>query len=149
MEGAEPDTDTPGVARGADERVLDTTERARAHRLERLLRESEMRRADAEQQARQLMQAFSHVTRMVALTDLWASLAHELSQPVTAILSNAHAGLQVLSAGGARAAQLRPILNDIESDAGRAGEIFRRVRGLLNAGRQECEEIDLNEIVSD
>ena len=145
MDYADSHVSSPDFAR-APQRTLDAAE---CRRLEQRLRESEMLRASAERQACQLMQAFTHLTRMTMLADLWASFAHDLAQPVTAILSNAQTGLQLLPRGRPEAKDLRPILEDIADDAERARDLFRRVRELLKAGRREREEVDLNEVVRD
>ena len=62
--------------------------------------------------------------------ELAASLAHELNQPLTAILSNAQAAQRFLAADPTNVGEVRAILQDIVEDDSRAGEVIRRVREL-------------------
>lgn len=86
--------------------------------------------------------------RAAALGQLSGAIAHELNQPLTAILANAQAGLDAGRHGVARK-ELLEILEDIEHDTKRAGEVIKRVRRLLRIDQSSLSPIDLNEIVED
>jgi len=102
------------------------------------------RRADAE--ARQLREELAHVGRVSTIGELTASLAHELGQPLTAILSNAEAAQRLLESDTADVAEVQAILQDIVEDDQRACEVISRLRGLLKRGPLARSALDLNEI---
>lgn len=105
-------------------------------------------RRQAEQDARELRESLSHVTRVTMAGELAASIAHELNQPLTAILSNAQAAQRFLRSDAiANAQEVAEALVDIAQDAERAGEVIRRLRGLLRRGDIKQEPLDLNEAI--
>ncbi|MGH7301382.1 MAG: sensor histidine kinase, partial [Candidatus Rokuibacteriota bacterium] len=79
--------------------------------------------------------------------ELTASLAHELNQPLTAILSNAQAAERILDSDTADLAEIREILGDIVEDDKRAGEVIHRLRGFLKKGTLELSILDIGELV--
>jgi C4-dicarboxylate-specific signal transduction histidine kinase len=81
------------------------------------------------------------------LGGLSCSIAHELSQPLSAILSNAQAALRLMAHEQPDLAQVRDILVDIVEDDRRAGQIIHGLRSLLGGGEIHCEPLDLNETV--
>ena len=91
----------------------------------------------------------AHVARITTMGELAASLAHELNQPLTAILSNAQAAQRFLAADPASIGEIDAILRDIVEDDNRAGEIIRRVRELVRKGSLEIAALDLATIVRD
>jgi signal transduction histidine kinase len=76
-----------------------------------------------------------------------AAIAHELSQPLTAILVNSEAAAELLTSSTTNLTELRQILSDIRSDDVRAIELIRRLRSLLKKAPFERADHDLNEIV--
>jgi two-component system sensor kinase FixL len=80
--------------------------------------------------------------------ELTASLAHELNQPLTAILSNAQAAQRILASDKADLADIRDILGDIVEDDKRAGEVIHRLRGFLKKSNLELSTLDIGELVS-
>jgi signal transduction histidine kinase len=80
--------------------------------------------------------------------ELTASLAHELNQPLTAILSNAQAALRILPSDKADLADIRDILGDIVEDDKRAAEVIHRLRGFLKKSNLELSALDIGELVS-
>jgi PAS domain S-box-containing protein len=98
-----------------------------------------------EQQQREL----AHLSRVVMLGELSGALAHELNQPLTAILSNAQAAQRFLAAEPVDLVELREILDDIVSEDQRAGEVIKRLRQLLSTGETQRQPLDLNELLSD
>ncbi|WP_240360898.1 histidine kinase dimerization/phospho-acceptor domain-containing protein [Pyxidicoccus caerfyrddinensis] len=97
----------------------------------------------AEMEARRTLEQLAHVSRVSALGELAASLAHELNQPLAAILSNAQAARRLLNATPAELDEVREALGDISSDSKRAGEVIHRMRALLKRGepRQELHSL--------
>jgi signal transduction histidine kinase len=81
--------------------------------------------------------------------ELTASLAHDLSQPLAAILSNAQAARRLLAADSVDLEQITQILGDIVEDDKRAGAVIHRLRSLLKKGDLERVSLDLNEIVNE
>ena len=74
------------------------------------------------------------MTRAVTLGELTASLAHELNQPLTGIVSNAQAGERWLAGDTPDVDEARAALADIAEDGKRAGDVIRRLRALLQEG---------------
>ena len=94
-----------------------------------------------------LRQDLAHIGRVSALGELTASLAHELSQPLTAILSNAQAAQRLLDADVVELEKVREILCDIVADDKRAAAVISGLRGLIKKGETEFVPLDLNEVV--
>jgi PAS domain S-box-containing protein len=103
----------------------------------------------AELETQRLNQELSHVARVTMMGELTSSLAHELNQPLTAILSNAQAAQRLLGDGEPDLEELREILADIVADDDRAGEIIQRLRTLLRKGELEFRDLDVNALVLD
>jgi PAS domain S-box-containing protein len=91
----------------------------------------------------------AHVARVNTVGELSASLAHELNQPLTAILSNAQAAQRFLDADPTSLEEVHAILRDIVQDDSRAGEVIRRVRELVKKGELEITALHLDAIVRD
>ena len=107
------------------------------------------RRRRAEHEGRQRREELAHMTRIATMGELTASLAHEINQPLAAILSNAQAALRLLARDGASSEEIREILSDIAADDQRAGEVIRRMRSLLRKGEASPVAVDVNELVDD
>ncbi len=108
------------------------------------------RRKQAEHEAQAGLQQLAHAARVSTLGELTAALAHELKQPLTAILSNAQAGERFLSAESPNLQELGEILADIIKDDRRAAEVIRRLRTLLSKGTQvKTEILNLNQVIAD
>ena len=106
-------------------------------------------RKRAELDAQRSRQELAHFTRVSTMGELTASLAHELNQPLTGILTNAHAGLRFLDAVPPELGELRAILADIVDDDNRAAEVIQRVREFLRKGEPQRVPLDLNVLVKD
>ena len=104
-------------------------------------------RKQSELEAVRLRQDLTHIGRVSALGELTASLAHELSQPLTAILSNAQAAQRLLAADEVELDKVREILCDIVADDKRAAAVISGLRALIKKGETEFLPIDLNEVV--
>ena len=103
-------------------------------------------RKQGELEAQRLRQDLTHIGRVSALGELTASLAHELNQPLAAILSNAQAAERLLAAV-AVPEEVREILRDIVTDDRRASDVIRRLRALVKKGDLEFVPLDLNELI--
>jgi two-component system sensor kinase FixL len=88
-----------------------------------------------------------HITRVSTLGELAPSLAHELSQPLSAILSNAQAGLRLLDRGTLDAAEMRDILEDVVAADKRAGDVIGVLRVLMRRGKTEQVRVDVAQAV--
>ena len=91
----------------------------------------------------------AHLSRVSTMGVLTASLAHELNQPLSAILSNAQAGSRFLAAATPDLAEVRGALEDIAQDTKRAGEVIRQMRALVRKDEPRLEPLDLNRVISD
>ena len=105
-------------------------------------------RRRSEMEGQRLRQDLAHVGRVSTMGELTASLAHELNQPLTAILSNAQAAQRILASDKADLADIRDILGDIVEDDKRAGEVIHRLRGFLKKSNLELSTLDIGELVS-
>jgi PAS domain S-box-containing protein len=91
----------------------------------------------------------AHVARVSTMGELAASVAHELNQPLGAILANAEAAELFLQQDPPALDDLRAILADIRKDDQRAGEVIRRMRALLRKHELERQPIEINSLVED
>lgn len=103
----------------------------------------------AEIEARTMRLELSHFARVAMMGELTASLAHELNQPLTAILTNAQAAQRLLNLPTPDLVDVREILDDIMTDGHRASETIRRVRDLLTKSEPKYQALDLNTIIVD
>lgn len=99
--------------------------------------------------AEEAMQNLAHAGRLAVLGKLTGSIAHEINQPLGAILSNAEAAEMLLDSDVPPLDEVRNILADIRRDDLRASEVIRRVRALL--GKRELAMIpcDLQEVTDE
>jgi signal transduction histidine kinase/integral membrane sensor domain MASE1 len=93
-------------------------------------------------------QEIAHLMRVSMLGELSGGLAHELTQPLTAILSNAQAGKMLLDRGNKSLSEIGNILDDIIAEDERAGEVIHRLRVMLKKGEVRHEMISMNELIS-
>jgi signal transduction histidine kinase len=105
----------------------------------------ELRRAQGELQRQR--EQLAHLTRVGVLGELSGALAHELNQPLAAILSNAQAARRFLAQPGADLGEIREILDDIVEEDKRAGEVIRRVRALFRKGELVLRPLDVAALV--
>jgi signal transduction histidine kinase/integral membrane sensor domain MASE1 len=103
----------------------------------------------AEIEAQRSREELAHFTRVSTMGALAASLAHELNQPLTGIMSNAQAARRFLGAPSPDLEEIDAILSDIVADDKRAGEVIERLRELLRKGGSQPERLDLNGLVRD
>jgi two-component system, LuxR family, sensor kinase FixL len=108
---------------------------------------TQLRRAELDVQRSR--QELAHVSRVSTVGELTASLAHELYQPLTAIMTNAQAARRLLSSVQPDLPQVSAILSDIVNDDRRARDVIERLRDLLRKGELEMVRIDLTSIIRD
>jgi signal transduction histidine kinase len=89
------------------------------------------------------------VERLLRLNEMTGSLAHELNQPLAAILSNAQAGLRFLQSGKIDLDEFREILQDIVQDDQRAGNVIRSLRSMVKREEVERNPVILNNVLND
>jgi predicted ATPase/signal transduction histidine kinase/GAF domain-containing protein len=101
-------------------------------------------RKRAEEQQRTAQAQLAHVTRVATVGELAGSIAHEVKQPLTAIINNADACLALLPGEASELEDVREALSDIISDADRASSVIERIRGLIKKSPPQKSRIDLN-----
>jgi PAS domain S-box-containing protein len=100
----------------------------------------------AEEALRQAQGDLARINRVTTMGELAASLAHEVSQPITGVLTNANVCLRGLGHDKPDLDQLRKVVTRIVRDAQRAAEILRRIRSQFERGTLDREVVDINEI---
>ncbi len=106
-------------------------------------------RRHSELELQRLRGQLTHAGRVSVMGQLAAAMAHELNQPLGAILSNAEAAELFLNQNPPALGELRDILADIRKDDERAGEVIRRMRSLLRRQEMECQPLAINPLVLD
>jgi PAS domain S-box-containing protein len=119
--------------------IIDLTERKRA---EQKLRASEQRLLDAQME-------LAHVTRVTTLGELTASISHEVSQPLAAVVNAAAACMRWLEGATPNLDEARSAVDWIIKEGHRAGEVIRRVRALANKTDLEKVPLDINDVVNE
>ncbi len=121
---------------------------------ERRLIEAEREQAkralhDRETRLHELQRQLDQVSRLHALGQLSSALAHELNQPLAAIVNYVSAGARLLDRDEAQRERIRELLEKAVTQAGRAGDVIRRLRGLFESGEREAAPHDINDVVED
>jgi PAS domain S-box-containing protein len=119
--------------------VLDLSEQKRA---EDALRRSQAHLAEAQAE-------LAHVTRVTAMGELTASIAHEISQPLAAVVTNADASLRWLSGDSPDLDEAREAIRRITRDGRRAGSVISRMRSLFKKAGAAKDRLDLNEAIEE
>jgi PAS domain S-box-containing protein len=106
-------------------------------------------RRQAENALRKAQATLAHVTRVTTMGELTASIAHEVNQPLTAVVNNANACISLLTNGAPNLAEVREALAEIIEDANRASDVIARVRQLAKRAPVEKSLLDLRDVVQD
>lgn len=106
-------------------------------------------RKKAEEDRRQLREELTHVSRVTTIGTLAGALAHEINQPLTAIMSNAQAAQRFLDAEKPNLDELREILSDIVDDTSRSSDVVHGLRDFLKKGKVETASLNINETIQE
>jgi PAS domain S-box-containing protein len=104
-------------------------------------------RKHAEQARLDAQNELAHANRVATIGQLTASIAHEVNQPIGALVTNAHAALRLLKADPPDLVQVSQALVDIIADGRRASDVIDRIRALVKKRRRESELLDINEVI--
>jgi PAS domain S-box-containing protein len=117
--------------------VLDLTERKRT--------EAEAR--ENERRYREIEMELAHANRIATMGQLTASIAHEVNQPIAAMVTNAHAAQRWLGASSPNLDEVEKALARIVKDGNRAGEVVGRIRALTKKAPPRKDPLDVNEAI--
>jgi len=106
-------------------------------------------RRRAEEALLEAQYKLAQVTRTQAMGELAAAIAHEVNQPLTAIVTNANFSLRQLKSSNPSLDELRAAITEIVNDGTRASAVISRIRGLLVTGSSRRTELEINEIIRD
>jgi PAS domain S-box-containing protein len=106
-------------------------------------------RKHAEEALRKAHADLAHVTRVTTLGEMTASIAHEINQPLAAVVANAEACLRWLDRGTPDLEAARRSVEWVLDDGNRASEVIRRIRALANKTDIEKTPLDINDVVSE
>ena len=87
------------------------------------------------------------VARLTAMGELAASIAHEIRQPLAAVVNNANAGLRWLNNQPPNLKQVRTALKRIVRDSERGGDVLGSIQGMLKKGEEERARLDINDLI--
>ena len=106
-------------------------------------------RKRAEEALHQAQAELAHVTRVLTMGELTASIAHEVNQPLAAVTTNGNAGLRWLAGDPPNLAEARECLKRIIRDGKRAGEVIARIRALVKKSAPAPARLDLNDMIQE
>jgi two-component system sensor kinase FixL len=106
-------------------------------------------RKQAEAEARQHREQIAYLSRVAIMGEMAGSLAHELNQPLGAIVTNAGAALRFLERDSLSGEQLREVLQDIVADGRRASEVIHTVKGMGRKEEGAKQLLDLNDVITE
>ncbi|MGC2627499.1 MAG: PAS domain-containing protein, partial [Candidatus Udaeobacter sp.] len=106
------------------------------------------KRKGTEEDARRQREQINLLGRVSLLGEMTASLAHELNQPLSAMVTNANAGMRLIDRGKEDPKTLHDILSDVVSDGRRAHDIIQNVRNTIKKGDSNRRRINVNELVT-
>src|SRR3954447_9275456 len=107
------------------------------------------RRQSAEMDARQRMVELAHVNRFSTAGEMAAGIAHEINQPLGAILNNTETAKILLESRSPDIKQIKEIVDDIQRDNGRASDVVRSLRSFIKKVPLEKKAIDINDQVAE
>ena len=106
-------------------------------------------RKQAEAEALQHREEIAYLSRVAIMGEMAGSLAHELNQPLGAIVTNAGAGLRFLERDSLSGEKLRELLQDIAADGRRASDVIRTVKGMGRKEEGTRQLLDLNDVIAE
>jgi len=102
-----------------------------------------------EEKLRQAQAELAHVARVTMMGELTASIAHEVNQPLAAVVTNANAASRWLAANPPNLDEAREAIERIARDGARASEVIRRIRTLIKKSEPSRTSVDLNELIEE
>jgi signal transduction histidine kinase len=102
---------------------------------------------EREVKAHETQMALAHANRVTTMGQLTASIAHEVNQPIAAVVTNAHAALRFLGSHPADLEEVRQALDAIIRDGNRAGNVIGRIRDLIKKLPARQAELDINQAI--
>jgi PAS domain S-box-containing protein len=106
-------------------------------------------RKKAEETLRESQTELVHVNRVMTMGELTASIAHEVNQPLAAVVTNANACLRWLAGATPNLGEARQAIERIIRDGNRASDVIGRIRALVKKGNAEKASLDMNEVVQE
>src|SRR4029077_10000012 len=104
-------------------------------------------RKRAEEALRQAQLELAHVSRVMTLGELTASISHEVNQPIAAIVTNGQVCLRLLALETPRPDEVRAAVERIVRDALRASEVIQRIRALAKRSEPQMVSLDINDVI--
>jgi K+-sensing histidine kinase KdpD len=101
----------------------------------------------AEEALQKAQAELAHVSRVMTLGELTASISHEVNQPIAAIVTNGQVCLRLLALEMPRPDDLRTAVERIVRDANRASEVIQRIRALAKRNEPQMDSLDINEVI--
>ena len=115
--------------------------------LQAALRQAGEARDQADELLHALRAELAGVARLTAMGELAASIAHEIRQPLAAVVNNANAGLRWLNNQPPNLKQVRTALKRIVRDSERGGDVLGSIQGMLKKGEEERARLDINDLI--
>jgi signal transduction histidine kinase len=106
-------------------------------------------RVCAELEVEEQKQQLAHLARVAVLGEFSGAIAHEIRQPLAAMLTNAEAGALMLEAAQPDLEPIREIFKDIVADSVRAAQVVQRLRSMLRNAEPQCRPMQMNELVQE
>jgi C4-dicarboxylate-specific signal transduction histidine kinase len=113
------------------------------------VRKSNEERKRAEETLRKSQAELAHVSRLMTMGEMAASIAHEINQPLAAVVNNASACVRWLAADSPNIDEARDAAQRIIGDGNRASEVIKRIRAFLRKGNTEKVRLDLNNAIQE
>ena len=135
------------VAEELDRRVVERTRQLTAVNEE--LRKEIIERKQAEEALRRAQAELAHVTRVMTMGELTTSIAHEINQPLAAVVTNANACLRWLAGPIPNLGEAQEALARITRDGNRASNVIGRIRALVKKGGTEQAHLNVNEVIQE
>ena len=108
---------------------------------------SQRKQADGDRA--QMRLELAHLSRVTMMNEISSSLAHEINQPLGAILNNATAASLLMSRNKDSHEEINEILKDIIEDTKRAGDVVRKIRGVVKKSDVNFERLNINTVIRD
>jgi C4-dicarboxylate-specific signal transduction histidine kinase len=137
---------TESVRRARDDLAVKVEELKTANTA---LRAENIERKRAEEALRQAQADLARISRVTTMGELTASIAHEVNQPLTAVVNNANASISLLPNDVPNLEEIREALTEIIDDANRASDVIARVRLLVKKTPAEKSLLDLKDVIQD